>query len=74
MHRSNHVDLPVGQSDAERDRWTHDFRNALGNTIIAASAVRGVLQEQHYRQVDMLMHQIGESCERCMRLLETMPR
>ncbi len=65
---------PIGEARAERDHWVHDFRNALGNTTIAASTVRGAIAERNYQEIDMLMKQIEEGCERCMRLLGTMPR
>ncbi len=65
--------LQVGAKRSERDHWSHEFRNALGNTTIAASAVRFEVRAGHYDQVDALMRQIEEGCERCLRLLGTMP-
>ncbi len=74
LRASHPIDPLADASRTERDHWIHDFRNALGNTTIAASAIRGVLEQQRYEQVEMLMRQIEEGCERCMRLLGTMPR
>ncbi len=62
------------QSRAALDHWMHDFRNALGTATLAASAVRSEIEPCRNEQVDILMRQIEEGCERCMRLLNTMPR
>jgi len=52
----------------------HEFRNALGNITIAASAAKSELAEHQYPQASVLMRQIEEGCERCLSLLRTMPR
>lgn len=65
--------LQVGAKRSERDHWLHEFRNALGNTTMAASAVRFEVHGGHYDQVDALMRQIEEGCERCLHLLGKMP-
>lgn len=54
--------------------WLHDFRNALGNTTIAASAARFALDDKSYADVAASMRHIEEGCERCLQLLRTMPR
>ena len=61
-------------SRTERDDWMHDFRNALGNITMAASAAKCELADQQSEQASALMRQIEEGCDRCLRLLRTMPR
>ena len=63
----------IDAARASRDLWVHEFRNALGNTTIAAEAARSLL-ERHEEHIDRLMRQIEEGCERCLQLLHTMPR
>ena len=57
-----------------RDEWMHEFRNALGNVTIAASAARCELTDRRPVEAAALMLQIEEGCERCLGLLKTMPR
>lgn len=60
---------------SEREDWIHEFRNALGNVTIAASAARCELSDDKPGQAAaMLMQQIEDGCDRCLRLLGTMPR
>jgi len=59
----------------EREDWVHEFRNALGNVTIAASAARCELSDDKSGQsAALLMQQIEDGCDRCLRLLGTMPR
>lgn len=55
----------------ERDTWIHEFRNALGNIMIGTSVVKSKLAEQ--RDTSASIRHIEEGCERCLRLLGTMP-
>jgi hypothetical protein len=68
------IGVPASSLRTDRDDWTHEFRNALGNITIAASAAKGELADNQSQQVSALMRQIEEGCERCLRLLRTMPR
>ena len=69
------LDAPaIARSRREREDWIHEFRNALGNITIAASAAKGELAELQYPQASALMRQIEEGCDRCLNLLRTMPR
>jgi hypothetical protein len=70
---ANRRAAPSEETRSARDNWIHDFRNALGNTTIAASAVRAEIDQRSYQQIDMLMRQIEEGCDRCLRLLSAMP-
>ena len=56
------------------ENWVHEFRNALGNITIAASAARHELTEHQSLQTPALMRQIENGCDRCLQLLRTMPR
>jgi len=58
----------------EYENWVHEFRNALGNITIAASAARHELAEHQSPQTQALMRQIENGCDRCLQLLRTMPR
>ena len=58
---------------SERDEWVHDFRNALGNILIAANAASGLLKDQRNTDMAVAMGHIEEGCDRCLRLLRTMP-
>jgi len=58
---------------SERDEWMHEFRNALGNILIAANAARGLLTDQRNADIETAMGHIEDGCERCLRLLRTMP-
>jgi hypothetical protein len=66
--------VPSERLRTERDDWMHEFRNALGNITIAASAAKGELADDQSQQASALMRQIEEGCERCLRLLSAMPR
>jgi len=68
------VAQPAKPRRAELDDWMHDFRNALGNVTIAASAAKAELADHPSDQASALMRQIEEGCDRCLRLLRTMPR
>ncbi len=72
--RSDPADRPASISLTEREIWIHDFRNALGNITIATSAVRCELADHQYEQTSASIRLIEEGCERCLRLLHTMPR
>jgi hypothetical protein len=65
--------LPPDDEHMPRDQWIHDFRNALGNASIAASAARYEIAHGQSGQMDVLMQRIEEGCERCLQLLRTMP-
>jgi hypothetical protein len=71
---ADRVGTPASSLQTDRDDWMHEFRNALGNITIAASAAKGELADNQSQQVSVLMRQIEEGCERCLRLLRTMPR
>jgi hypothetical protein len=73
-NRAEHIGHPADGLRAERDDWMHEFRNALGNITIAASAAKGELADQQFQHAASLMRQIEEGCERCLRLLRSMPR
>lgn len=73
QQRSNRIALHGDDSRTEREHWVHDFRNALGNTTIAASTIRWMLNQQCDEQLDALIRKIEAGCERCLRLLATMP-
>ncbi len=60
-------------SRSERDTWIHEFRNALGNITIAASAVKSELADHQNEQFAESIRHIEEGCERCLRLLRSMP-
>ncbi len=63
------------RANSEREDWIHEFRNALGNVTIAASAARCELTDDKSGQAAALfMQQIEVGCDRCLRLLGTMPR
>ncbi|HTA66516.1 MAG TPA: hypothetical protein VK753_13540 [Xanthomonadaceae bacterium] len=65
---------PSARQQAELDDWMHEFRNALGNVTIAASAASAEFADHPSQQASSLMRQIEEGCDRCLRLLKTMPR
>ena len=67
------VDGRTPRGDETYENWLHDFRNALGNTTIAASAARYALDDKSYDDVAISMRQVEEGCERCLRLLRTLP-
>jgi hypothetical protein len=74
---SNGTDLvgaPANQAPMAYEDWVHEFRNALGNITIAASAARSELAKHQSLQTSALMRQIEKGCDRCLRLLRTMPR
>lgn len=74
---SDRVQLAAHAANKSRlayDDWVHEFRNALGNITIAASAAKGELAELQSVQASALMRQIEEGCDRCLRLLRSMPR
>jgi hypothetical protein len=65
--------LAVEPERSERDEWMHDFRNALGNILIAANAAKGLLTDQRSAEIAVAMGHIEDGCDRCLRLLRTMP-
>lgn len=62
-----------GSQASDREEWIHDFRNALGNITIAASAASGQFSSQQDPLLRAMLVQIEEGCERCLKLLRTMP-
>jgi len=74
---SNRADPAGHAADSTRtayENWVHEFRNALGNVTIAASAAKSELAAHPELQASALMRQIEDGCDRCLRLLRTMPR
>ena len=71
--RSAPADRSASVSPTERELWIHEFRNALGNITIATSAVRFELADHQYEHTPASIRLIEEGCERCLRLLHTMP-
>ena len=62
------------ETGTELDHWVHEFRNALGNVLMAAGTARIELADNRPESASMLMRRVEEGCDRCLRLLETMPR
>jgi len=71
--RSENADRSAHGTRTEHEIWLHEFRNALGNITIAASAVKGELAGHQQEQIRASMRHIEEGCDRCLRLLRTMP-
>jgi hypothetical protein len=72
--RHSDAPLPAPESAAcAREEWMHDFRNALGNILIAAGAAKGLLTDQRNAEIAIAMGHIEDGCDRCLRLLRTMP-
>ena len=70
---SKPANRPAALNPTERELWIHEFRNALGNITIATSAVRFELADHQYEHTPASIRLIEEGCERCLRLLHTMP-
>ncbi|HEY2346640.1 MAG TPA: hypothetical protein VGH80_12315 [Xanthomonadaceae bacterium] len=72
----NPLDQPSrvsAESRLAREEWMHDFRNALGNVTIAASAAASQLVEIPDPVLRAAMAEIEAGCQRCLKLLRTMP-
>jgi len=53
------------------DDWMHDFRNALGTILLGADAAKALFQRN--AEISLAMGRIEDGCNRCLRLLRTMP-
>jgi hypothetical protein len=63
----------VEEGRSELDEWVHDFRNALGTILVGADAANALLQVQRNVEISLAMGRIEDGCNRCLRLLRTMP-
>jgi len=63
----------TGKEISGREEWLHDFRNALATILAAADIAR--IQPRDHRNVEFsrAMGCIEDGCNRCLRLLHTMP-
>lgn len=58
---------------SEHEIWMHEFRNALGNIMAAASVARCLLTDRGEGGISTAVDRIEDGCNRCLRLFRTMP-
>ena len=64
---------PAEAEHSEREIWMHEFRNALGNIMVAAGAAKSLITDPGEIEISIAMGHIEEGCNRCLRLFRTMP-
>jgi hypothetical protein len=73
--RAKEVTVTSVQDDsAQKSRqWRHDFRDALGGAMLAASAARLALQSGRTALSLDALTRLDASCARCVKLLDELP-
>ena len=64
---------PAKAEHPENEIWMHEFRNALGTIMVAAGAASSLLTDRGEIEISIAMDRIEDGCNRCLRLLRSMP-